>query len=337
MNRTRQMARIWLIVAVVGLSGTKAHAGYSFQQVQVSGSADTELYGINSHGLISGLYGDSSGGYHGLLYQKGIFTTVDVPGNLNGVATYLYAGNDAGVVAGAYTDSIGLTHGLIYTSASASFTLLPEPTAASMSSFAGSITNNGLVFGNWADNVSFLNNHGWVYALSKGTYTFFNAPTADPNGFGTVTQAANNAGTVVGYVQNVSGFTDGYFRTLNGTINTVDVPGALSTALFGINDAGVMVGQYLAADHSSHGFLDDHGVITTLDAPAYSRTELTAIGNNGVILGVNYPDPLNGPFVAFIATPQTVPEPSSLALMAGMVGISLAGRAWRQARSKGNG
>ena len=49
--------------------------------------------------------------------------------------------------------------------------------------------------------------------------------------------------------------------------STVNVPGALSVTADGINNAGVIVGSYAAADSSWHGYIYANGQITTLTAP----------------------------------------------------------------------
>jgi len=88
------------------------------------------------------------------------------------------------------------------------------------------------------------------------------------------------------------------------------VPGSLSTAAFGINNYGDIVGSF--TDNSGqHGFLDRDGVFTTLNAPL--PLSASAINDSGQII-------LTGTG-SYLATPVTVPEPRSLAL----VFIALAG------------
>src|SRR5271157_4672682 len=72
------------------------------------------------------------------------------------------------------------------------------------------------------------------------------------------------------------------------TFTTIDVPGAVTTDAFGINDAGQVVGTYQDASLIIHGFLLAGGTITTIDRPGSSSTELTGINNSGQIVGYSY-------------------------------------------------
>jgi hypothetical protein len=55
---------------------------------------------------------------------------------------------------------------------------------------------------------------------------------------------------------------------VNGSYSTLDVPDAISTYAYGINDCGQIVGQYVDADNNFHGFLRDvDGSYSTLDVP----------------------------------------------------------------------
>jgi hypothetical protein len=69
----------------------------------------------------------------------------------------------------------------------------------------------------------------------------------------------------------------------------VDFPGAISTFLYGINNAGDLVGAYVSDDgndnESTHGFLLRNGVFTTIDYPESRLTVAAGINNHGVITG----------------------------------------------------
>jgi|HubBroStandDraft_6_1064221.scaffolds.fasta_scaffold01122_12 YVTN family beta-propeller protein len=66
---------------------------------------------------------------------------------------------------------------------------------------------------------------------------------------------------------------------------TVDVPGAASTLVLGINNAGQMVGSYTDASSVTHGFSLTGGVFTTIDFPGATLTEAVGINNVGEIVG----------------------------------------------------
>jgi len=76
--------------------------------------------------------------------------------------------------------------------------------------------------------------------------------------------------------------------TLTFKFKTVRVPGALLTTVGGINNAGAMVGQYLAKPGGNpHGFLVVGGKWTHIDHPKGSLTICKNINSGGAIVG-NY-------------------------------------------------
>ena len=81
------------------------------------------------------------------------------------------------------------------------------------------------------------------------------------------------------------------------------MPGSTSTAAFGINASGQIVGSYVDADGTKipHGFLLDNGSYTTLDPPGSTFTWAHGINDFGQIVGM-YQD-AGGTFHGFLATP----------------------------------
>jgi hypothetical protein len=70
------------------------------------------------------------------------------------------------------------------------------------------------------------------------------------------------------------------------TYTTIDVPGSTGTTAVGINQAGVITGNYTDANFVSHGFLRAvDGTITSFDPPASTGTTPGAINPTGVITG----------------------------------------------------
>jgi hypothetical protein len=70
--------------------------------------------------------------------------------------------------------------------------------------------------------------------------------------------------------------------------HTFNVPGSIETEVIGINDSGVLTGDYVAKDneHVLAGFIDAHGHITsfTYPSPAYF-THSIGINNGGTAVG----------------------------------------------------
>ena len=68
---------------------------------------------------------------------------------------------------------------------------------------------------------------------------------------------------------------------------TIDVPGALITAPFGINKAGRVVGGSIDETGAEHGFLrQKDGSFVTIDVPGALATEPHGINDSGRIAGV---------------------------------------------------
>jgi hypothetical protein len=76
------------------------------------------------------------------------------------------------------------------------------------------------------------------------------------------------------------------FQAQAGTaFRTIDFPGAISTFLYGINNAGDMVGAYIDDGERTHGFLLHNGTFTTIDYPDSTLSVAAGINNHGVIAG----------------------------------------------------
>jgi probable HAF family extracellular repeat protein len=139
---------------------------------------------------------------------------------------------------------------------------------------------------------------------------------------GTVAWGINASSQIVGSYVDASSLTHGYLFSAGG-YTTLDVPGSTATEALGINDAGQIVGDYLAGG-GQHGFLLSGGSYTMLDVPGSTLTVADGINAAGQIVG-SYNDS-DGTRHGFLATP--VPEPATLLLGIGTLGMI--GWAWRR-------
>ena len=73
--------------------------------------------------------------------------------------------------------------------------------------------------------------------------------------------------------------------TLTFKFQTIRVPGALTTALNGINNAGVMVGLYIDKPGYQRGFMLNGKTLTRIDHPHGSQTVCWQINSKGAIVG----------------------------------------------------
>ena len=73
----------------------------------------------------------------------------------------------------------------------------------------------------------------------------------------------------------------------------LDIPGAVHTVASGVNDAGIIVGEYTDSSGTRHGFLWQGGSFTPLDVPGAAGTVASGINDAGVIVG-SFADTLGG-------------------------------------------
>ncbi len=202
------------------------------------------------------------------------FTTIDYPGATH---THAMGINDAGDVVGGYHTTANMngmpSHGFLLSGGK--FTQIDYPDATN--TWVTGINSQGTMVGIYRDAGG--KHHGFV--LSKGTFTSLDYPGSDM----TMAYAINSAGDIVGAVGRGQGF------LLKGGVWTVldyrpQASSNVGTVGIGINDAGMMVGEW-----DTRG--TQHGVVyniskqtfTQIDYGGGGSTEVTGINNAGDIVG----------------------------------------------------
>jgi probable HAF family extracellular repeat protein len=153
----------------------------------------------------------------------------------------------------------------------------------SNSTSANSINDSNEIVGYYQD----VNNiyHAYAYNYSKDSYT-----TIDPPG-STFALAASisNSGVIVGGYSTTGkemGFIDE-----DGKYTDVIYPDSSEqgTALWGVNDNGMMVGNYWITNSKNEtqtfGFVLDHGKFTKLEYPGATTTLPNSVNDSGEIVG----------------------------------------------------
>jgi hypothetical protein len=294
------------IVGYFSNNGFVGTAGGTITSFDVSGAACcTVPESINSAGVIAGDYEDANGAHHGFVRAAdGTITSFDAPnaGTNAGQGTFPESINTAGVIAG-YCHCEG-EHGFVR-AADGTITNFEAPGASG--TFAFSINTGGAIAGYWADNGSpHPVYHGFVRSAS-GTITSFDAAgagTSENSVYvqGTFVLSINDDGVITGYYVDASEGYHGFVRAADGTITTLNAPGAgtglspntqdpLGTKALSINDDGVITGYYIDPNEVYHGFMvSASGAITTFNAPGAGTqgdegTYPRSINDNGVIVG----------------------------------------------------
>jgi probable HAF family extracellular repeat protein len=124
------------------------------------------------------------------------------------------------------------------------------------------------------------------FVLDSGTFKIINA------GLVTIPHGINDLGTVVGYGDSFSDERTAFVYQ-SGTVTKLQAGNAAFTVLWGINNAGVMVGTFQdppflpsvpQANHAFFAFSSD-GPFPTIDFPGAISSELTGVNNLGAVTG----------------------------------------------------
>ncbi len=198
----------------------------TFTSLDFPGAAATSAFGINPSGDIVGSYCDPAPcpspaqngnlGNHGFVLRGGTFSSVDFPG---GVLTQAWKINAAGQIGGRYKSTDGKWHAFVMSEGT--FTSIDVPGAIQTASFPPQVGINAA-----GDVVS-----SYCAALP--------CPV----------RVTDNLTTVHGFLWRRED------RDEAGQVTTIDFPGASGGGAFGINAGGDIVGAYLDASHTVHGFL----------------------------------------------------------------------------------
>jgi len=239
----------------------------------------TNVRAINASGTASGYYADSNDILHSYIRtSNGTLTEFDPP---NSIGSDAFCINDNGAVAGGLLDANG-RHGFVR-GADGTFSVIdPTGTASEVNLVIPSqINSGGAVAGYYSDTNSVY--HGFLRD-SSGAITILDAPGAGTaTDTGTEIADINTGGVIVGaiavgVVNGVIGTTHSFMRAADGTYTFFDPPQAVSSFTEGINDNGVIAGEYRDGNLVRHGYIRQaDGSFISFDEPNAAQVPTTGV------------------------------------------------------------
>jgi probable HAF family extracellular repeat protein len=191
------------------------------------------------------------------------------------ISAQFYARNNNGVTVGDYADSSFHPHAFMLQGST--LTPIVDPKAAPFSTDARGINKFNSIVGSYTDTNG--KEHGFK-RFSNGSFNDLNFPggsqATNPN-------AINDSGTIVGSYTAADGSLNGFIFN-NNSWATLNFPQTTGTELFGISNAGVIIGL----DHSTESgraFMYSNGQFKVISVPNSFSTEATGIAPGGLITG----------------------------------------------------
>jgi hypothetical protein len=191
------------------------------------------------------------------------------------ISTRFFARNNNGVTVGDFADSSFHLHAFMLQGATQ--TPIVDPKAASFSTDVRGINKFNSIVGSYTDTNG--KEHGFK-RFSNGSFNDLNFPGSSK---ATNPSAINDSGAIVGSYIAADDSLNGFIFH-NGSWATLNFPQTAGTELFGISNAGVIVGL----DHSTEtgrAFMYANGKFKVISVPNSFATEATGIAPGGLITG----------------------------------------------------
>jgi hypothetical protein len=281
-----------MVVVALSASISANAAPYEFRTIDIPGATSTELYGINNHGHIVGIYHDG-GGQHGFLFDG---STVQLITHPSGADTTPFDINDSGLVVGQYGNLFS-PRGFLLSNSTFQDIVFP---GASWTTAHG-INNAGTVVGAYGGPMLSSRTYGFI--LDGGQYK-----SVSPEGsHSALLYGINDAGLAVGDTR-ASPLTSGGFFFKDQTFSIIGFGNSKPTDL---TSSGLVVGTQLPdplpAYDSADGFIVENDAFRELRFPSAKSTWIEGVNDFGVIVGF-YGDEANIAH-GFVGIP--VPEPAN--------------------------
>lgn len=258
---------LMISAALVGLMAAAPAIAKSelYQITPVSGSTETNIFGVNDSGIATGSWIDASSVEHGYVGPPdgSNYTTFDDP-NEPGPGTEPRAINDNGYIAGFGNNSSGSTTSDVPWERVPSGTITEVTKGGTLLNYLVQGLNKSNVFaGGYVNSKSVDVGYEGRNAVYKK-----NIKIGGIKNSGNAGRAIDDAGDTVGWYLDSSGLQHGLYIT-GGKPSTIDYTGAVYTVLEGINNKGQISGYY----EDSSGIL--HGFVYTIATQAFKPIKVT--------------------------------------------------------------
>ena len=263
-----------------------------FSTYDFPGSQNTYFYALGNDGTAAGYYEDSEGLAHGVILEKGELREYNFP---DAVETQIYGLSDAtGALTGNFMDASGVRRGF------SGDTIIEYPEASA--TYADFVSAEGSVIG------SFIDVEGVYKPYVRhpdGKFLSLDLPHAAQFEYFFL-PGVNDAGRVVARAKLIGDIPRTAVGTLQHGLQSLEVPGSISTDGWNINQDGSIVGNYDSPDGRRHGFIARP--VSQVEAENYSNTYTATLSK-----GLN-----------MISVPLAPPKPMTAKSLVAMTGATTA-------------
>ena len=263
-----------------------------FTTYDFPGSQNTYFYALGNNGNAAGHYQDRDGLYHGVVLKNGELQQYDFPG---AVQTEIYGISDAtGALTGNFIDASGVRRGF------SGDTIIEYPEASA--TYADFANAEGAIIGSFIDAQGVYkpyvrNPDGKFLSLDlphAALFEYFFVP------------GVNDAGRVVVRAKLIGDIPRTAVGTLQHGLQSLEVPGSVSTDGWNINQDGSIVGNYKSADGRTHGFIARP--VSQVEAESYSNAYTVTLskGLNMVSVPLAAPTPMTAKTLAALTGATTI-------------------------------
>lgn len=267
--------KLMLTVAAVSLlaAGSSAFAAGTWVPANVpTGGSNFTMFAINDKDIVTGGYTDSSSVIEGVVgpFDGSAYTSFTD----GGTGTQPRGMSNKNVIAGFDTGTLQQWE----RTASGKLKNITQGGTPVAEALAQQVNNSGVFAGDY------LGTSGIETGAIGQKFKYTKTIKLSITNSGYAGRAIDTAGDVAGWYYDSSGIQHGY-AIVGGTTIKVDVPNAFYTVVEGMNDRGMLSGQWEDTSGVIHGFVYKiaKNKYTSLDAPGASFTQVWGINNHDVV------------------------------------------------------